>query len=85
MSEPLSSNERLESVLATFTHEQLVRHCASLSAALDSNSLDSDSGEARMLLERWLAEYKGRPARNVRLARDTEAFLNGRAADEDKT
>ena len=72
-----SDLESTESVLSYMTHEQLVRHCASLSAALNAANLDSDAGEARMLLERVLTELKPLKAKNVRLVRDIEAFLSG--------
>lgn len=50
--------------------------------ALNDNSLDSDSGSARMLLERVLAEMRIQRAKNVRLQRDIETFLNDGTAPE---
>lgn len=73
----MTSNERLENVFATFTHEQLVRKCASLSEALDAANLDSAATEAQLLLGRVLAELEPMAAKNVRLYRDIKAFLEG--------
>lgn len=72
-----SSNERLSNVFATFTHEQLVQRCVSLSEALDAASLDSIPAEAQLLLGRVLAEFEPMVAKNVRLYRDIKAFLEG--------
>lgn len=68
-----------------FSYEQLVRECVGLSRALNDNSLDSDSGMARMLLERVLVEMRMQRAKNVRLQRDIEGFLNGASENETRT
>lgn len=76
------SNELPEGHWRLFSYDHLVQECMSLSRALNDNSLDSDSGTARMLLERVLFEMRPLVAKNVRLQRDIEVFLSTGAAPE---
>lgn len=80
-----SNDESLANTLVYMTHEQLVQRCVGLSRALDEVNLDSGSGDARMLLERVLAEMRPLKAKNVRLQRDIEAFLNGDSSSQSET
>lgn len=75
----MTSNQQAlpESHWQLFSYDQLVQQCMILTNALNAANLDSDSGSARMLLERALAEFEPMTAKNVRLYRDIKAFLAG--------